>query len=176
MTKLTEKQMQRFMAKIDRTGACWLWTSTTRKGYGRFLLNGRVLPAHVVAYTALRGEIPAGQLLDHTCKVTRCVNPDHLDPVPHKENVRRSDAPTGINARKTECLRGHPFDEENTRYERQKDGSLGRRCRACERLRMARRRVTPERRAYVNQWQGAEEHKAYMREYKRKRRQSVRST
>lgn len=46
--------------------------------------------AHRVVYESLVGPIPAGLELDHTCRVRRCVNPDHLEPVTHAENQRRS--------------------------------------------------------------------------------------
>ena len=44
-------------------------------------------------------------------------------------NVLRGTGPTAINARKTQCKRGHPFGEANTRM-----NSKGQRvCRLCER-------------------------------------------
>jgi hypothetical protein len=35
----------------------------------------------------------------------------HLEPVTHRENVRRSDSPAGINARRTHCPEGHEYTE-----------------------------------------------------------------
>ena len=36
------------------------------------------------------GPIPEGLELDHLCKNGKCVNPAHLEPVTHAENIRRS--------------------------------------------------------------------------------------
>jgi hypothetical protein len=46
--------------------------------------------AHRHVYEQLRGPIPPGAVLDHTCEVTDCVNPWHLDVVTPNENTRRS--------------------------------------------------------------------------------------
>jgi hypothetical protein len=96
---------------------------------------GRVRQAHRFAWELLRGAIPDGLTLDHLCRNRRCVNPDHLEPVTAVENTMRGQAPHAINARKTHCLRGHAFDEENT-YVRS-DGA--RICRACVRARNTRK-------------------------------------
>lgn len=35
------------------------------------------------------GAITHGLELDHLCRVRRCINPAHLEPVTHAENTRR---------------------------------------------------------------------------------------
>jgi hypothetical protein len=45
--------------------------------------------AHRVSYEVRYGYIGDGLCLDHLCKVTSCVNPEHLEPVTHAENNRR---------------------------------------------------------------------------------------
>ena len=73
--------------------------------------------AHVFAYKLLVGVVPGGLELDHLCRVPACVNPAHLEPVTHAENLMRSPvAPTAINARKTHCPQGHPYVAGNTYY------------------------------------------------------------
>ncbi len=46
--------------------------------------------AHRVVYELLIGLIPENMELDHLCRNTWCVNPDHLEPVTHSENIRRA--------------------------------------------------------------------------------------
>lgn len=76
--------------KIDEKG-CWIWQgSETGTGYGGIKWNGKSTVAHRVVYTLVKGEIPNGLFLDHLCNVKKCVNPDHLEPVTHRENIQRA--------------------------------------------------------------------------------------
>jgi hypothetical protein len=92
--------------------SCWTWARSIRAdGYGRL---GSTL-AHKRMYERKYGSVPVGLELDHLCRFKRCVNPDHLEPVTHAENIRRGD--TGLHHRlKKHCPSGHPYDEENTRF------------------------------------------------------------
>jgi hypothetical protein len=132
----------RFWAKVDKTSSCWLWAGATeRNGYGRFNVTKKnQIPAHRWTYEQVNGPVPEGLELDHLCRVRNCVNPDHLEAVTHRENMRRSMSITGIRARQTHCIRGHEFDEKNT-YIIPND--RGRACRACaaEAERARRRRL-----------------------------------
>jgi hypothetical protein len=130
---------ERFWPRVRKTASCWIWEGSRRRGYGQFSFNGRPVAAYRWAYEALRGPVPAGMELDHLCRNPSCVNPDHMEPVSHRENVLRGDAPTARHARKTHCKRGHPFDEANTHVAR--DGS--RTCRICARE-GNRRRYKPQ--------------------------------
>jgi hypothetical protein len=129
---------QRFWDKVDKgDDGCWRWTAhINRDGYGVYAGDDRrVNHAHRFAYVDANGPIPKGLVIDHLCRVRECVNPDHLEPVTDRENVRRGMAPAGINARKTHCIHGHPFDEANTYWWK---GHRG--CRACNRAMWARKR------------------------------------
>jgi hypothetical protein len=80
----------RFWEKVDKTDTCWLWTgSSDRLGYGRFSTWPSVTLAHRFAYELLAGPIPDGLVIDHLCRTPSCVNPDHLEPVTQRENLRR---------------------------------------------------------------------------------------
>lgn len=133
---------KRFWSKVDKNGPvphyrpdlgpCWLWKEKPGPGgYAQIRMGGRagrMVLVHRWAYTDLVGPIPEARQLDHLCRVRHCVRPDHLEPVPPKINTHRGMGPSALNLRKTHCKRGHPFDEENTRWYR---GT--RACRACQR-------------------------------------------
>ena len=66
---------------------CWLWAGPAdRLGYGRVHLAGFTLLAHRASYYAARGDLPALDIL-HACDTPACVNPDHLRPGTHQENM-----------------------------------------------------------------------------------------
>ena len=126
---------ERFWVKVEKTDYCWDWTgSRASQGYGQAYIappNVKV-QAHRFAYEQLVGPIPKGLTIDHLCRNRMCVNPAHLEPVTCRENVLRGVGLTAANARKTECIRGHPLFGSNL-YVRL-DGS-GRNCRACNKQR-----------------------------------------
>ncbi len=124
---------ERFWAKVEKTPTCWLWRAgKDHLGYGQIRRDGSHAKAHRVAYDLLVGPIPDGLELDHLCRVRNCVNPAHLEPVTHAENVRRGLSGQRQRA-KTHCPAGHPYDAENTYVAPRGD----RGCRAC---RMASKR------------------------------------
>jgi hypothetical protein len=45
--------------------------------------------AHRVMYSIMRGDIPAGLVLDHLCENKRCCYHRHLQAVSNAENLRR---------------------------------------------------------------------------------------
>ncbi|MFD9879982.1 HNH endonuclease signature motif containing protein [Streptomyces alboflavus] len=128
----------RFLDKIRGTaGGCWEWTGHVKpNGYGQVRINRRALHAHRVAYEAVRGPIPEGLVLDHLCRNRACVNPDHLEAVSHRTNILRGNGPAAHNARRTHCLRGHPFDDANTYVA----ANGARHCRTCAAARKRNRR------------------------------------
>lgn len=115
------ERMEKFIERITVTG-CWIWMGTVdREGYGRVRDGRRLLRAHRVMYESLRGEIPAGLVPDHLCRVTSCVNPDHIEPVTQQVNILRGEGLAARNAAKTACPKGHLLDRismNNGRAER----------------------------------------------------------
>ena len=104
--------------------ACRVWEGRlNRDGYGR--IGNRA--AHRVIYEETVGPVPPGMELDHLCRVRACVNPEHLEPVTHKENMARSEP-----AQRTHCPKGHEYTAENT-YLQPRTGTLMRSCKECRR-------------------------------------------
>jgi hypothetical protein len=81
--------IDRFWSKVEKDSetGCWLWTAATTDGYGQLWVDGRMVYAHRYSYEYHVGPIPTDKQLDHTCRVRRCVNPRHLEPVTCRENV-----------------------------------------------------------------------------------------
>ena len=134
---------ERFWAKVSRDfSGCWLWNGahggSSNGKYGRLYFKDgdrwTYRYAHTIAYEIHRGPLPAGTEIDHLCGNPACVNPWHLEAVPHTENLRRGNGPPAVNKRKTHCMRGHEFTPENTRLIRNLvTGRVDRRCRTCVR-------------------------------------------
>lgn len=116
---------------VDENG-CWIWQRClTPLGYGHTTQSLGGGFAHRLAWEVVNGPIPPGLTIDHLCRNRACVNPAHLEPVTHRENVLRSPlALAAINARKTHCKRGHEFTPENT-Y--RVNAGRHRACRTCRR-------------------------------------------
>lgn len=136
----------KFMPRLEggcAGGSCWEWTAArNRNGYGQFGVERRLWRAHRLAYELFVGPIPDGMELDHLCRNRSCVNPDHLEPVTHRVNTMRGETIMAANAAKTACLRGHPFNEENT-YVRSDGARLCRQCRRAYDRRLRERRRKP---------------------------------
>lgn len=120
---------ERIKSKIAiKESGCWEWTgSRNTKGYGYFSRLGHNILAHRAVYELLASPIPNGLEIDHQCRNPPCVNPAHLEPVTHRENIVRGINPAATHARQTHCVHGHEFNTQNTYI----DPRGKRQCRAC---------------------------------------------
>ena len=141
-SRIVGDDVARFWSYVDKGEGCWNWTGPmSPDGYGvlQLRVDGRKLTEYMPRYSweLANGPFPEGMEPDHLCRNRACVNPDHLEPVTHKENILRGESPQAINARKTHCIRGHEFTPENT-YIWPSTGGRG--CKACIAIHAANRR------------------------------------
>jgi hypothetical protein len=133
-------------------GGCIGWTGyITPGGHGRVTYSGTWAPVHRAAYEVFVGPIADGLQIDHLCHSRdvscrggnvclhrRCINPHHLEPVTPRENTLRGRGPSAVASRAASCPQGHPYDEQNTWWEKGRK----RHCRACNRDRQRTRRAS----------------------------------
>lgn len=94
--------IERFLEKVNKDGPtmahmatpCWVWMATKdQQGYGHFWPKGKkVVKAHRFSYEMANGLIPEGLEILHECDFPSCVNPAHLRPGTHTDNMRDMEA------------------------------------------------------------------------------------
>jgi len=91
--KVRARRMALFWTQLEQRGDCWHYVGS-RGGqgepYGRHVVDGKSWLVHRLSWEEMVGPIPDGLTIDHLCRNTRCVNPDHLEPVPGSVNTARA--------------------------------------------------------------------------------------
>jgi hypothetical protein len=108
---------------VDPEGGCWEWQKglTVRGGYAQIMLSiepkkPQLFTGHRASWLVFRGDIESGMQLDHLCRNHKCVNPDHLEPVPPLENLLRGEiSREGLRSTTPlrECRHGHAMVGNN---------------------------------------------------------------
>jgi hypothetical protein len=92
--RLSDKDLTRFWAKVRKGDGCWYWTASTSKGgYGLFLVGKSPRLAHRVSYIVATGDSAEGMDIDHRCHNHVCVRPSHLRAITHKQNMENRAGP-----------------------------------------------------------------------------------
>lgn len=95
---------------------CKLWhLSLNKKGYGIKRYQGSMQLAHRVIYITAHGDLPEGYDVHHKCETRNCVELQHLEAIPHKDNVRYSKGWTKTETGEWLCKVGHLMTGFNVR-------------------------------------------------------------
>lgn len=103
--------IDRLLAKATEVDDCWLIEKgLSRNGYTQVSFGSDTkLVGHRVSFEFFIGEIPAELEIDHLCLRRNCINPWHMDPVTHAENMRRQHEQLWVGRER--CARGHVLAE-----------------------------------------------------------------
>lgn len=127
--KMMRRFEERFVVTVD---GCWTWCGARNyNGYGLFRINGKQHRAHRIAYFHWNGKLQANHIVHHQCHNHACVNPSHLEGATVRTNTLLGNSPTAMNARKSQCIHGHPLLGKNLCI----DNRGHRNCRECDRAR-----------------------------------------
>ncbi len=86
ITTPTQDTIDRFWAKVDKSGECWLWTGYRKhNGYGIITVEGNVVAAQRLSWILAYGHITPGKRILQTCGNHHCVRPEHLYILPHSD-------------------------------------------------------------------------------------------
>lgn len=110
---MSDKDIARFWAKVDRSGDCWIWQAAAARGYGQIGFHWKVVRAHRFAYALAHGECANDLEIDHMCHNRRCVNPAHLQPVTHQQNCGNK----GADKRNKSGIRGVNWNPKANKWQ-----------------------------------------------------------
>lgn len=140
MAEAVELGKQKILSRVTKTeSGCWIWQGhLMSEGYAEMYFRGKLWRAHRLSYIFWKGEFDLSLDICHTCDVKRCVNPEHLWVGTHRQNmIDHVQKGRHYELKKTHCVRGHEFTEENTEWKSNGPGrNLARCCKICQRAKM----------------------------------------
>lgn len=109
-----ETTEEAFWAKVSIGSQCWEWTGAKDvQGYGVLKYKGTRTLAHRYSAQLQAKRDITGEIVDHLCHNTSCVNPDHLRLTDHSGNMQNL---RGAQANSKSGIRGVNYDAFNRRW------------------------------------------------------------
>ena len=73
--------------RVSKTkSGCWEWSYLDASGYPRASIGDKSILVHRLSLEAKHEASLGSQAAHHACANTKCVNPEHLQPVTHRDN------------------------------------------------------------------------------------------
>lgn len=163
---------------IVQENGCCLWPGGKAGGngphgsYGVVSYEGKQQYVHRLLYEKLVGPIPEDMVLDHVwCDTPLCGNPFHLLPVPRGVNSLRGTGLPAVNAQRTTCAKGHPYQGDNLIVLQ----NGWRKCRECSRQRDESRQAQRNAEARLKRLRDPEKMRKAGREAQQRRRDRLKA-
>lgn len=133
LKRIRNNDIERFFSNIKEITAngCWIWgNSLDSRGYGRMYPH----MAHRWSYKTFIGNIGDELVVHHTCYTPPCVNPSHLEPATHYENIIEKGRTNAayLNSIKENCINGHSLTDC---YKYKRKYGFARVCKTCQKHR-----------------------------------------
>lgn len=72
----------------EPNSGCLLWTASVSEfGHGQVRVDGKLRPAHRVSWEQVNGPMPDHLFACHKCDVASCIEPAHVYPGTHRQNM-----------------------------------------------------------------------------------------
>lgn len=97
-----EEVIRILLSRTSAEGSCRIWTGRTKNGYPLIELGEKRVQVHRLMLEAKHGAPLGTQAAHHRCATPSCINPEHLQPVTHRENMAEMLARRSYLARITE--------------------------------------------------------------------------
>lgn len=89
--KPTQRQIDSFWSRVEKTDGCWIFQGGKSHAYGRMRFGESATLAHVISWMICYGKKPTpGMVLAHSCDNKRCVKIAHLSEKTNAQNVKEA--------------------------------------------------------------------------------------